>query len=863
MKRIGLLALTIIFALAAGGCFLFDANDSENSQRPGKYAKEFRGEWIRMDTGERWYISGNSIKVNGEEKSPNVTLKKPSENVTVATEGNSKYTLFAARVANASFNAQIVLLDDIPRSAIGSRTVGDERVIVRNPKQPDLPELVLQPDPNTGGIIVSNQIPGDQIEIVPISSAWGDIKIELTPDFGENQDMGAIPLTYGDNFKVSLVQDPEIVDYYADGVPHEYVFELENIGTTNCGDSGFELSWDSNDFYRSGGYGDVKATFANIKPGDKKQLKVTLGSNPIDTEVKNKKIKVGIWNYDSKSKKTRRWEDTVSITYHSAPVPFRLRSMKQVQGVIKAKNGKSYYFKTEKQGEAGDFTAAVEVPWSLDEYTVAFLGASVETGSATHYSFAVDDQPPSDWSMRPIDFLRKYKPANESENTAPVVDLTQGENSFIGYLAGDSVDYYKVRMNREMPESARIIDLEDWAFKDEGVYVDGKANPGEDLYFDFKFKNVSTQNRTIYINSLTSDSPYVKDNYGGRSLVLQPGYYGATASGITSAVSSDVALLNNSDNTWYYRHIKLASNCPEGPLQLTLKLGDNMNLQYERKITIQVYLSDILAAPTNLKAEYPSEGSVRFIWDKVTGAEGYHVYFDDVLVNLDSNTTQYERSGLELGMTYSFNVCAISGGKEHGVSSLNIKGPGLLVFNKRYVFFKDDIDTSGEITDRAPIFKFYVASGASYTTYALQNDVYFGIWYEGNNRDEADAYISVNVNYESSKSYTWVSGRTGWAYIKLLDSGYKFSFMITHPEPAVSAFSVNGISGVINETSKTITVNVPADTDLSNVTPVVTAASNWTCNTGGAKNLNTPAEFIFSRENDKQAYLVTVMKMEE
>jgi uncharacterized repeat protein (TIGR02543 family) len=449
MKKTIWLVLAILFTLAITACSNDTTNSGENPNNPQetvKYAAEFRGEWIRMDNGDRWYINGSSISVNGTGTFSAVTLEKKSENVAVATgANNTKYTLFGARIANANFSAQIVLLDD---NGAGQKPP----VKITNPKQPDLLPLVVQPNQQTGVISVQNQIPGDRLEIVPNSSDWKDIKVDITPGFGKEQNLGVIPLTRGDNFKVSVrTADAadDVTELYADLVPRDYIIELENIGRTN-GDAGWELSWNDEDFlYVSG---KTVEDYNNIAPGEKKQLTLRLASKPITTATKSKEIKAGIWHYDAKSHIPKEWEDTVSITFHNTPVSFKFSSEKQVQGIIKASKGKSYYFKTAKESSA-DYTTEVYVPWSNEDYTVAFLGATIEADSATKYSFAVDDQPPVNWSSFDMwDYLGKYKPANEYETTAPVLDLTAGVKSFMGYLASDSIDYYKVRLNNTPSE---------------------------------------------------------------------------------------------------------------------------------------------------------------------------------------------------------------------------------------------------------------------------------------------------------------------------------------------------------------------------------------------------------------------------
>jgi uncharacterized repeat protein (TIGR02543 family) len=453
MKTKVSLILAALLTLAFGACSDDNANSGGNPQNPnnpymGNYSAEFRGEWIRMDNGDRWYIDGKTITVNDTGSFPAVTLEKKSENVTVATGADkTKYTLFGARIANADFIAEVKLLDD----SAGQKPP----VKISNPKQPDLPPLVVQPNQQTGIISVSNQIPGDRLEIVPNSSEWSGNKVYLTPGFGKQQNLGVIPLTRGDNFKMSVRMESEeddITELYADFVPRNYIIELENIGTTN-GDAGWELSWNDEDFlYLSG---KTVEDYTNIAPGEKKQLTLRLASRPITTATKSKEIKAAIWHYDAKSHTPKEWDDTVAINFHNTPVPFRFSSVKQVQGIIKTSKGKSYYFRTNKETSA-DYTTEVYVPWSDEPYTVAFLGATIESDSATKYSFAIDDQPPVNWSsINSMDFLEKYKPDNEYETTAPVLDLTTGVKSFMGYLASDSIDYYKVKL-ANTPSAVKI-----------------------------------------------------------------------------------------------------------------------------------------------------------------------------------------------------------------------------------------------------------------------------------------------------------------------------------------------------------------------------------------------------------------------
>ena len=101
MVTILLTALLII-----SGCNLSGNGDGDGGDSTANYSKEYWGEWIRMDTGENWYISNNSIQIDDSIKS-GVSIRKQSSKVIEVTEDGRKYYLFASRVNNARFNGSI------------------------------------------------------------------------------------------------------------------------------------------------------------------------------------------------------------------------------------------------------------------------------------------------------------------------------------------------------------------------------------------------------------------------------------------------------------------------------------------------------------------------------------------------------------------------------------------------------------------------------------------------------------------------------------------------------------------------------------------------------------------------------------
>jgi hypothetical protein len=457
MKNKILTILCTVLLLFMSGCPTEPDPDKSNTpdeNSPPKYGKEFLGEWIRMDTGERWYFSGNTIRVNGAVLNKTATLTKTAEEViTVKEAGLSDYFLFASRVTDASFSAHVVFIDGNGNNASRSLIGNDGQrppIKVTNPQQPEQPPVIVQPDPDTGEITVPGQIPGDPVTIVPDDPEWGHVKVEVTP--WDDQDMGIIPLAHGVNLKALIrMADTgvDITELYANGSPHNYVIEIENIGTANCVGASYELSWEEDDFSHSSGSNSIRATLDTIVPGGKKQINLTIGSKPIANEHKNKKINVTIVNFNVTTGNTERWEDTVSVNYYKVAVPFRFRSQKPVQGVIRTPRNKTYYFKT--SGAEGNCTYSVNLPWSSKNYVITFLGASVETQSETKYSLAIDGIPPFDWDSLWGEDMFRYEAVNKSVNIAPVLDLTDN-NSFMYYLYTGAVQYYRINLGTVPPE---------------------------------------------------------------------------------------------------------------------------------------------------------------------------------------------------------------------------------------------------------------------------------------------------------------------------------------------------------------------------------------------------------------------------
>jgi len=604
MKIMGnvLTYLLITAALLAFGC----VNEPGNPNKPvvpvSKYSGEFLGEWIRMDTGERWYINGDSIKVNDSAFNGNVTLSRNKVNgvwgqvITVKETGSHDYFLFASRIANGSFSSRLVMIDGETgnRSAKNRAAIPSGGIKIKPPLNPGL-EQIVYPDPVTGVMAVTGIIPGDPVEITPVNSNWNDVNVELSP--WDGQDVGIIPLAKGANLKTSIRManpDDDITMLYADGIIRNFVIETENIGTTNITGVDYKLilTDEKNDINFNRDFasysGITEGLWNTIRPGEKREIALSLGAAPIEDGQRNKKIGIRLVSYDTELLKTRIWEDSVSLKYNKVQVPFRFRSEEPVQGVIKAPNGKTFYFKTE--GIEGSYSYSIDVPWSSEDYFIAFLGASVDTGSETRYSLAINDTAPSNWSSLIGTDRFLYEPANDNENTATNLDM-KFNKTFMGYLHDGDIDYYRVNLGNIPPES-RIVDMEDWGIGEtEGNYPNGKVNPGDIFNLDIMFKNNSNDNKIITITGLSADNTYAPYfdfiRLPSYQLHLQTNHYGTLTANNTDTVSTGVQLLNNSniERTLCFR---LLPGAPAGTMKLTITFNDNIGIKYNKEIVLDV-----------------------------------------------------------------------------------------------------------------------------------------------------------------------------------------------------------------------------------------------------------------------------------
>jgi hypothetical protein len=587
MKRLMTIIMVFAFVFSFNACDLLfgtaekDATGDTNNPTPEgtrKISKEFWGEWLRMDTGDTWYITNSSIKVNNRVLSTNVSLTKQSNRVTEVTEGSRKYYLYASRTTTSNFSGKVAGVGSGSRNTgrAAGAGLGGISVVISNLN--NKAETTTVTTDGGGRFIAEGVIAGDEYEI----KTEGQTTVVLPNANGD--DVGTITVTNGVNFKTVI--KPKSATYYpyaaladmnrlyANLNAYDLNIEIENTGTVDCTAAIYSLDFDSDLIALSGASSGILGT---IEPKKKKIIELTLACKAIQNEYEFKRI--GITIDDPISGKS--WDDSVSIKFHKAPTNFYIRSSSPVSGVIITPNANAYSFKI-ASGSGGVYSAALTMPWSTKDYLVVFSGATADTEAV--YSLGINVIPDTNFT----DFrdLANYE-TNNTEAEAATVNM---QNKIMSYLHKNDIDYFKINLGATAPE-IKPVTITAQAIKESLGNDDGNANPNETHYLDIRVRN--NTNATINISSatLSTTSEYVTIDNGTASIGnLDAGYYNTlTYSYANSTASSAQLLYTYSSGLSKAFRFTITENCPVGmQLPFTVTFTDSWGNAWTDALTIPV-----------------------------------------------------------------------------------------------------------------------------------------------------------------------------------------------------------------------------------------------------------------------------------
>jgi hypothetical protein len=406
-----------------------------------KYQKELWGEWIRMDTGNTWYIASNYITTSDSRN--NITMQKQSENVISVTRNSSVFYLYASRIPNGSFSGSIVGMNDVSPAlnsrAVGGGNFGSIELIVSNINDRANETQVTTDD--SGNFTADGVIPGDGYEII------GDgFSIPVYPN-NSGEDIGTVTVTDGVNLVTSIRPQATYTtssEYYDmmrlyPGTEYNLKIVVENVGTGDSGAAQYKLTLPEGleilENTTTSKQTNTTGMLGTIEPGKTREILIKVKCDGITGEYDYKNI--GIETRDARGK---TWEDSVSLKFNREYVTFNVVSEGAISGVVIVPNVKAYHFLTRSTYDytAGKYfyTSEINVPKYSVDYLIVFSGAT--TASESYFSFAVDQEAEKD-------FDKNFNWGEYVDNTTETRAANVAPDDHVTYyLAKNDIIYYKV-----------------------------------------------------------------------------------------------------------------------------------------------------------------------------------------------------------------------------------------------------------------------------------------------------------------------------------------------------------------------------------------------------------------------------------
>jgi hypothetical protein len=439
MMRKTIIALLALATLCTSGCKESGAGYGRRTE-PTSYTAEFWGEWLQVDTGDTWYISGNAITINGLKSPVKRSLNKPSDRVVEVKDRGVAYYLTASRIANARFSGTLAgIVEAMPVARSTFSNLAGMRLIVRNLYN-TAQEIISMTD-DSGNFTVEDAIPGDAYIITP-AEVPGAPSVTVRPQ-ADGDDIGTI--TLGTNFKASIspASGTNMNELYLN---ESYGFNLafENTGSGSHRAPAYRLIPPAGvtvTGQTEGAMGDA------VEPGKSKSVLINVTCAGVADDYEYKKIGIEMTNETGDE-----WEDSFSLRFYRESVAFNIKANSAVSGSITTPDTNVYPF-------TNTVNETVSLPkLTTGEYTVVVSGTdeviySLGVGVAINGNFGSFSD------------TTRYEP-NDTEEAAYLIM----EEKIVAALSprGDR-DYYRLAIDNLLPVDVRASFTVDFEYEVGGI----------------------------------------------------------------------------------------------------------------------------------------------------------------------------------------------------------------------------------------------------------------------------------------------------------------------------------------------------------------------------------------------------------
>ena len=424
---------------------------NDNPSIPGDpkatISKDYWGTWIRMDTGDEYYIDNNAVyKLAGNSKTKvqygvsNFQLESPetikSGNIAYFRKGGASrsFTLglsgFSSRVARAA--------------GIGSQNITGRRKNKDNAS--DVQSVSATTSEDEGKLSFTEAVPDDTQSVEVVVDSTTVATVDVTPQYdGEN--VGTIPIVEKNKYalKTTYTINSKLEDYMYGNNYAEYdiTLKIENISTQICNMSFYSITCDDANFKLEGI--EKEGNIRTLLAGDYKEFKGKVSYGKLESEYKDVVLKIKIEDgYGDDS-----WDDSVTLRFYRGRVPLVVNA-KVVDGNDSAKlngfvvypDGRSKWFSVQS-GQSD----TVWMPYSENDYVLAFTGATVTSEMKYSFNYRSYAKLADLSGSVSRDEIKAYEPNDLFKDAYNLGSISETVKAALSY--GD-FDYYKVNNKNQL-----------------------------------------------------------------------------------------------------------------------------------------------------------------------------------------------------------------------------------------------------------------------------------------------------------------------------------------------------------------------------------------------------------------------------
>ena len=523
---------------------------TEQLENQYNISKKYWGTWIRMDTGDEYYIDSDKVYKCSSSNKKYSEVQSGISGFTLEGENvlkNGSLAYFRKGGTARDFSLKVSGFSDSTTRAAAS-TMGGIKACRKGNNNDSDTEVVTSSEE---GIIKFTGAVADDVQVVTVE----DTSVSLIPQYnGENS--GTIPIVekgmYGFKITYTINSDEQGYCYGSLYKVYDLKLNINNIGDVICETSVYEITCDDARFdFVSGS---LTGNFSSIEAGKSKSLDFKVRYGQVDEEYIDVPIKISITD----SKYERTWVDTITLRFHRGVVALKVNSRNfdsnskaQLKGFVIYPDGRSKRFTVSPSS-----VASVLIPWSKSNYILAFSGATVDNEMA--YSFGFDKTVSladlsGTWSISEINAYEK----NDSVTTA--VGITDLSKPVKAYLKSGDLDFYKIN-NSEIdigfkPVTYVASGISDAVTDKTMNNGDGIVNSGEIIKMDIRVKNVTENLISGITAKLSTTCSYItiaeaEKNYGNITGGYYKTLYGASRYAEDSSYKNGYTYSSNAGNNY-------------------------------------------------------------------------------------------------------------------------------------------------------------------------------------------------------------------------------------------------------------------------------------------------------------------------